>query len=220
MEISKVLKTFKDGTMLVEYPDRTTSILDAAQAAEINAKKDMKKTLLVNFYGGPGTGKSTICAGVFSKLKWEKVNCEMALEYAKDMVWEGSFNKMDNQIYIFAKQFHRVFRLLGKVDVILTDSPLLLSLYYGPNEVLFREFVVSEYQKLNNMDIFLQRMKDYNPAGRMQTLDEAKVIDDKLKTILDQNARGKYLNIVGERESEETIANLILESLGRNKISR
>lgn len=174
----------------------------------------MKKTLIVNFYGGPGTGKSTICASVFSKLKWQKVNCEMALEYAKDIVWEGSFNKLDNQIYLFAKQHHRVFRLLGKVDVILTDSPILLSLVYGPDDKLFREFVLNEYKKMDNCDIFLQRVKDYNSAGRTQNLEQAKEIDVKLKTVLESHSPSHH-NFVGEQESEEQIAQQILKLIGR-----
>ena len=58
----------------------------------------MKKTdtLLVNFYAGPGTGKSSTMAGVFSELKWMGVNCEMAPEFAKEKVWEGSLNILDN----------------------------------------------------------------------------------------------------------------------------
>mgnify|MGYP000518715851 CR=1 FL=1 len=43
-------------------------------------------TLLINFYGGPDTGKSTTAAGVFRAQKILGVNCEMALEYSKDKI--------------------------------------------------------------------------------------------------------------------------------------
>jgi hypothetical protein len=46
----------------------------------------MEKTILVNLYAGPGTGKSTMAANVFSELKWMGVNCELALEFAKTKV--------------------------------------------------------------------------------------------------------------------------------------
>jgi hypothetical protein len=176
----------------------------------------IKETIVVNFYGGPGTGKSTMCAGVFARLKWAKVNCEMALEYAKDIVWEGSLNKLENQIYLFGKQHHRVFRLLGKVDVVLTDSPLLLSLVYGPENDAFRNFVKQEYGKMNNCDIFLHRVKEYNQAGRTQNLEDAKKIDDKLLNILTVND-SVFHTFVGEQESEEKVKDLILSILDRNK---
>lgn len=41
---------------------------------------------VINLFAGPGSGKSTTCAGVFNKLKLAGINCEMALEYAKDKV--------------------------------------------------------------------------------------------------------------------------------------
>jgi len=63
-----------------------------------------KETLIVNLFGGPGTGKSTLCADLFAKLKWRHTNCEMALEFAKDKVWEESFKVLDNQIYIFGQR--------------------------------------------------------------------------------------------------------------------
>ena len=43
-----------------------------------------KDTLIINLIGGPGSGKSTTAAGLFYKLKQMGIDCEMALEFAKD----------------------------------------------------------------------------------------------------------------------------------------
>ena len=47
--------------------------------------------IVINLFAGPGVGKSTTAARVFAELKLKGVNCEMALEFAKDKVWEESF---------------------------------------------------------------------------------------------------------------------------------
>jgi len=47
----------------------------------------MSKPLIVDFFAGPGAGKSTTAADVFAKLKWRGVNAELIGEYAKDLTW-------------------------------------------------------------------------------------------------------------------------------------
>jgi hypothetical protein len=144
----------------------------------------MSETLIVNLYAGPGTGKSTCMAGVFCELKLRGVNYEMAPEFAKEKVWENSIETLDDQIYVFGKQLHTIRRLLGKVDIIITDSPLLFSIHYGNKEhEAFKRLVVEVYRHYLNLDIFLERRKKYNPAGRLQTEEEAIGIDSKIKDL-------------------------------------
>lgn len=84
--------------------------------------------LVVNLFGVPGAGKSTGAAYVFSMLKMRGINVEYIPEYAKDKVWEDNTEVFKNQAYVFGKQSFRMSRCKDKVDVIVTDSPLLLSL--------------------------------------------------------------------------------------------
>ena len=160
-----------------------------------------KKTLLINFYGGPGCGKSTICAGLFYQLKTLGYNCEMALEFAKDKVWEESYKVLDDQIYILGKQFHKLYRLKDKVDIIITDSPILLGAYYQKTRSKALEDLILECRReFNNIDIFLERSTDYDPNGRMQTQEEALKIDDGIKLLLQE----KFIEYTS-RPKEEAI---------------
>ena len=93
-----------------------------------------KRTLVVNFLAGPGAGKSTIAGSVFAELKWLGVDCELVTEYAKDKVWEESYKTLANQLYVLGKQSHRNFRLDDKVEVMITDSSVLMSLLYSTEE--------------------------------------------------------------------------------------
>lgn len=138
-------------------------------------------TLVVNLYAGPGAGKSTMAAGLFYRLKTEGVNCELVREYAKDLVWRGHHEMLTDpagQIYIFAKQLKRFQDVIGKVDVVLTDSPVLLSAVYGSSlSKAFTALVLDEVGKMNNLNIVLKRVKEYVPIGRGQTKQQAEDLD-------------------------------------------
>ena len=86
--------------------------------------------LVVNLFGAPGAGKSTGAAYIFSQLKIKSVNVELVTEFAKDMTWEKNKKALTNQIYMLGNQLQRIYRCQDEVDVIVTDSPLLLNILY------------------------------------------------------------------------------------------
>lgn len=168
--------------------------------------------IVINLIGGPGTGKSTLAAGLFYELKKQGINCELALEFAKDKVYEESFKTMDDQIYVFAKQYHKLWRLRGKVDVIITDSPLLISLHYMKEDSkYFNNLVLEQYNKFDNLLYFLNREGIYQTEGRTQTEDEAKSIDLSIKHILDTTAKEVKYKTVKRETALSTILSDIYE---------
>lgn len=173
-------------------------------------------TLIINLFGGPGCGKSTAAADVFAGLKWKGVDCEMALEFAKDKVWEKSYEVLQNQIYVFGKQLHRVHRLIGQVEVVITDSPLPFSLMYGDNEsYAFKALVLEVFNRYNNENFLLHRTKGYNPNGRMQTEEEAKVLDKKMKNLLIDN-KILYTDFEATKENiQEILIPAIMKKVGK-----
>lgn len=172
-----------------------------------------KKTIIVNLFGGPGSGKSTTAAGLFHMLKINGVNCELVTEFAKHITWKEDFNTLKNQIYVFAKQHDRMFHLKDKVDVIITDSPIIMGLSYCNWDLMSRSFeqlVVDEFNRPDavNVNYFINRVKEYNPSGRSQTEDEAKEKDVEIKALLnkyqvaidgvdgDEQAVGHLFNVI------------------------
>jgi len=188
------------------------------QKKEIKPLKPLKrKTLVVNLYAGPGSGKSTTAAGVFFELKSRGINCELATEFVKDLVWEERHKAINNQIYIFAKQHHRITRLLGEVDVIVTDSPLLLTLVYGKaGDELLKRLAKLEHDRLWTFNCFIKRNKDYNPKGRNHTYPEARGLDIEIADMLDDE-NIPYEVYFGNAEGKDKIVNKILQIIGENK---
>lgn len=170
-------------------------------------------TIFINLFGGPGAGKSTICASVFYKLKVMGIETEMALEYAKDVVWEESYKKLDNQIYIFGKQHYRIWRLNGKVQVVITDSPLLNSIIYDKtNNPILKELVIHEFRNLNTLNYYITRDVDYNPNGRMQTVDQALDVDRSYLDLLNEY-KIPYIDIPKGDDGVGIIIKQILEKI-------
>lgn len=146
----------------------------------------MEGTLIINLIGGPCSGKSTIASGLFYHLKMLGYNCELASEFAKDKVWEESTKVLDDQFYIFGKQYHKLFRLNGKVDIIITDSPLPISLLYNKTpSKYFNNFVVEQYKRFNNLMFFINRPVDfYQTEGRLQSKEESERLDEEIKSLM------------------------------------
>lgn len=172
-------------------------------------------TLVVNLVAGPGAGKSTTAAATFAELKLRGVNCELVTEYAKELVWGETVATLGNQVYIMAKQYHRLWRLRDKVDVIVTDSPLFLSVYYGVKESqTFKELTVELFNTFDNITWFLNRVKTYTPVGRLQTEDEARMIDIALWNLLVDH-KIDFDEIQADRTAPSRITERVIAELER-----
>jgi len=143
---------------------------------------------IINIFGGPGAGKSTTAAGLFFEMKKRQLEVELVTEYAKDMTWEKRHNVLSDQLYILAKQNRRLVRLQGQVEWVITDSPLVLGMVYRHEgyHSLFDDFTLEVFNSYDNYNFLIGRDFEYQPAGRNQTAEEAVVVDDLIKDLLDQ----------------------------------
>lgn len=148
-----------------------------------------KDTLIVNLFGGPAAGKTTCAWEIASKLKKLHLVTEYVPEYAKELVWDQNFEMLDgsepHQRQIFEVQTHRVERLIGKVDVVVTDATLLNSLVYAKNiSDTFRKEIISNFMRFNNFNLFIQRAAYFEQEGRVHNLEQSLSIDEDIIDIL------------------------------------
>ena len=133
-------------------------------------------TTIINLYGGPGTGKSTTMAKVFAYMKERGFSVEMAHEWVKLPVWAGETHVLEDQLYILAKHNRALRRLVGNVDYVVTDAPLLMSLVYS-NDKTIHEIARACYRSYSNFDVLLKREKEYAQGGRTQNEAQARALD-------------------------------------------
>jgi len=158
----------------------------------------MKNTKIINLFGGPGSGKSTITSGLFYELKKRNISCDNPYEFPKQVAWEDNKSQITDQLYIFANQHRGIVRSYGKVDFIILDSPILLSLAYkdgydkGYPASLYGEsfdkMVFDVYNQYTNINFLLNRDdKKYQTDGRFQSQTESSMFHNRIKNILDDH---------------------------------
>jgi nicotinamide riboside kinase len=138
----------------------------------------------INLFGGPGSGKSTTAAWLFSELKRRLVSVEHVNEYVK--AWAYAKRSVDpyDQVYIMAKQMQYEYRFLKNgIKNVITDSPVDLSIVYSPTHLKpALKLMVETYNRdFDYLNIFLCRgNKPYVAEGRYQDKERAVEIDNKI----------------------------------------
>lgn len=156
-----------------------------------------------------------MAAALFSDLKKRGFNAELVTEYAKDKVWEHNDTVFNNQVYILGKQSYRVSRVAGQVDVIITDSPILLSAIYNPDPEIQNELealTVKMFNQYNNLNIVLKRTFPYQKEGRMHSEEQSSEIYQKIIECLNQNGIG-YSVFDNKDDTQQTLMDIIVNTV-------
>jgi predicted RNA-binding Zn-ribbon protein involved in translation (DUF1610 family) len=152
-------------------------------------------TQIINIYGGPCIGKSSTSAFIYYLLKKNKFSAELVQEYVKEWAWEDRKIKPFDQIYFFAKQVRKESMLFGKVDFIITDSPVLLSLAYikrvcdpeiaaGLEQTARAFYEVSPRHGVHHVHVMLKRNGKFNSNGRFHSEEESIKIEGEVIELL------------------------------------
>lgn len=178
-------------------------------------RSQMEKTTttIISLYGGPGAGKSTSAAYMYYLIKAAGLNAELVREYVKDWAWEGRKIDTYDQIYFLGKQVRKESMLFGKVDWLVTDSPIFMNYYYATSYCtpLLREGVkaatLAFYEQTlldghKHYHILLQRQTPYEQEGRYQNEEQALAIDDGVEQMLSDL---KIPNVIHCKSSEKDL---------------
>lgn len=146
-------------------------------------------TIVVEFYGGPSSGKSEAMARLFSLLKQRHIAVEMAPEYAKKWAYEGRQIDGLDEFYILGKQIGAEAALLGKVAVVVTDRPVLMSSVYtdlygsgkirsGVDAAVMAYMGETRLRGHRRIAVLVPRRHAYDHLGRFENLDQAILVDE------------------------------------------
>lgn len=127
----------------------------------------------IGICGAPGAGKSSAAAGIFYNCKIAGVGVELVQEFVREEINKGfELRSVADQLRIFMKQKEREDIVPSTIDVLVTDSPIFLSLYYAldyarvsgeisdDNILFLLEQVFKERDRYDHV-IMLKRTKPY-----------------------------------------------------------
>lgn len=172
---------------------------------------------LINLFGGPGIGKSSIAAGLTYKLKKKHIKCDNPYEFPKVLAWDENHSAIRDQLYVLANQHRGIVKSYGKVDYIILDSPILLSLvyrnYYRSGEYpatlysdSFDKMVLDIHNQYDTLNIVLNRSEGvHNEKERYQNLEQSIELDTAIEnTLIENNIPYTKVNV-----DDDTVNNIL-----------
>ena len=165
--------------------------------------------------GGPGAGKSTTAAWLFSELKRRGYSVELISEYVKGWVYLNRVPKGFDQVYLLGKQLHYENKVLTSgIKNLVTDSPLFLGhIYcrlYSEHPELWKPIleVANLYDQVYpSVSIYLERgEKIFRTEGRWGTLDGARKVDEAVFSFVkDRHANDPDTLLISNWNDREAI---------------
>ncbi len=187
--------------------------------------QETKKTVVINAFAGAGAGKTTACHMIVAELKKRGYVAEYVSEYAKDLVWDNKLEVLDgkeyNQFEILKAQLHRMDNKMGKVDFLVTDSPVLLNQIYNKEFTdYYKEMLVSIHSDYRNFNFFINRNpQEFQQEGRIHNLAESMDKDQEIKNMLSEYGLEyqEYTHETIEDVVEKIVSETQSASVGKEK---
>ncbi len=146
---------------------------------------------VINFFGAPGAGKTTMTLELGTLFKKNQVDVGVSLEMVKEYIHSGNENFLSYQNYIFAHHERqlRIFQNSREIEFALSDSPLPLSVFYEPENypVYFKDLVFEFFNSFDNINYFVERNHEYSHQGRVHNKQQSEIIHRNMMAFLMNN---------------------------------
>lgn len=173
------------------------------------------KKLRVNFYGGPGVGKTTLAALIFAELRKTNVSCSLIPEWIKTWAYQGRPITGFDQLFSFSNQLFMEEEAIRSTGIIITDSPLFLQCMYSDKHAR----IVSQHiwniaysfeSYYPSVNFLVKRSGRYEQHGRYEDEEQAIQMDNY---IIQQLEVRQIPIMIVDRSATDLIIDKIMEKI-------
>lgn len=138
----------------------------------------------INFFGGPGVGKSTLATRVFTMMSMLEQSVAQVQEVIKQYVYAKRSVLGWNYVLTYAQQLNAEYLPLNYgVQRIVTDSPLLLQSVYAqihgcPVASQIAAMCFEFERHYPSVNFLIERHFPFQSEGRFQTTEEEAIVVD------------------------------------------
>jgi ABC-type oligopeptide transport system ATPase subunit len=155
----------------------------------------------VNLIAGPGSGKSTGAQLLAGMLSASGYRTELVQEFAKAMTWQKNTAALKNQLYMFAKQDHRLEVLRDEpLDFVIIDGCILNALIFplAREYPSFEPLVIEVFNSYENINFFIERVVPFSTVGRNENEEEARQKCLELENVMTRHGIPSYKKLPGD----------------------
>ena len=168
---------------------------------------------IINLFGGPGSGKTTLAYYPAYRFKQAGFRAELVGEAAREIIYDRNPPReggtaaqlIDNQLLITGMQAERIKRLERHgIEVAIADSPLRMGLLYvREHEMRWAlQAAIAAFDKefQHQRNVLVQRtVGKYDRESRAQSEEEAIELDNKIQALIGHQI-GDYATVWGQEE--------------------
>jgi hypothetical protein len=175
---------------------------------------------VIEFWGSPGSGKSTFAAACFVEAAKLGLNAHLVSEFIKDHAVRGYPIDPLDQMWITGEQTRKEAGTYGKYDFVFTDSPILLPAFFGyhhDEDDMGLASVVCRWENRASARFDIRRVRVFLPlveswfkqTGRYESYEQSKIMSDKLSKWMTR-VTGSTPIMETERDSSKFVEKYLL----------
>lgn len=182
------------------------------------------KTLLVNLFGAPCSGKSVKMMQLAVVGKIRKYFCEICAEVAKEYVVQKIPISREVQMELTREQCRRLKCFVGNCEVVVTDAPVLIGAFYshyrglpGLEEIdgIFNGYAGEVAERAARaVNLYMWRDHAYEEAGRIETEREDAAIAKRMWEFVQERCKREIVIEGRSTESPEAIWERVMAAAG------